>query len=662
MQFSKANRNNQGHVAIFVRSGYKSFMIQNGAIVLYKTHIGRIDSFEGGKYLVEFQESPGLRLRDKDFSLIHPGPVARLPSPRSDGDFETAYGMIATSDADARLAPLEWKDFAELVFGEFTPEAAVACVNCALEGKLFFIADGKPSALSAAEREKLAERERKKGQEVAARQGFVAWFSLARKSGKSGRQGAAMPPEYAPLLQELTSFALGRTARCSLAGDLGLSETPEAVHQALLDTGIWADTDNPWPSRAGCNVNPPKAEFPAAELEPVTLPRIDLTFLPSYAIDNAWSNDPDDAISFDGSHVWVHVADPAAYIKPGSALDVAAMERGATLYLPEKTVPMLPGAAVTTLGLGIAPRSPALSFRINVEADGSIRDIMISPSVVKVTRLSYEKADELLRQGEPALVALSGIAEARRRRRIANGAVEISFPETSVKVDGAAIAFLPVHETRSGGMVREMMLLAGEAAGRWAKERSLPFLYSSQEASSIPQEALAGMELPAPLSVQYLRRKGMRASIVGTESLAHRGLGLSFYSQVTSPLRRYQDLLTHYQIRLSLQNERGAAAEPLPEEELGRRCLVASQAAAQTRQAERDSRMHWTVVYLSRNQDWRGEATVLDIRDREAWILIKEFGLETGLRCRQSLSPDETISVKAVMAKIPSLASNFEMI
>jgi len=318
--------------------------------------------------------------------------------------------------------------------------------------------------------------------------------------------------------------------------------------------------------------------------------------------------------------------------------------------------------AVAALGLGIAPRSPALSFRIKVDADGSIRDIMISPSVVKVTRLSYEKADELLRQGELALVALSGIAEARRRRRIANGAVEISFPETSVRVEGESISFLPVPETRSGEMVREMMLLAGEASGRWAKERSLPFLYSSQEAPSIPQEALSGMELPAPLSVQYIRRKGMRASIVGTESLAHRGLGMSFYSQVTSPLRRYQDLLTHYQIRLSLQSERGIAAGPLPEEELGRRCLVASQAAAQTRQAERDSRMHWTIVYLSRNPCWQGEASVLDIRDREAWILVKEFGLETGLRCRESLSPDETISIKVVMAKIPYLASNFEMI
>jgi len=636
--------------------------MQKGAIVLYKTHIGRIDSFEGGKYLVKFQGSPDLRLREKDFSLIHPGPVARLPAPRSDGDFETAYGMVAQSDNDASPSPFSWKDFAELVFGEFTPEAAVACVNRALEGKLFFIADGQPMALNAVERRKLAEKDRKKEQEAAVKQAFIAWFSLARKTGKSGRPGANMPPECAPLLQELESFVLGRSARCALAGDLALSETPEAVHQALLDTGVWSDMDNPWPSRAGCNLNAPKAEFPAAELAPGALSRIDLTSMPSYAIDNAWSNDPDDAISFDGSYVWVHVADPAAYIQPGSALDVAAMERGATLYLPEKIVPMLPGGAVAALGLGIAPRSPALSFRIKVDADGSIRDIMISPSVVKVTRLSYEKADELLRQGELALVALSGIAEARRRRRIANGAVEISFPETSVRVEGESISFLPVPETRSGEMVREMMLLAGEASGRWAKERSLPFLYSSQEAPSIPQEALSGMELPAPLSVQYIRRKGMRASIVGTESLAHRGLGMSFYSQVTSPLRRYQDLLTHYQIRLSLQSERGIAAGPLPEEELGRRCLVASQAAAQTRQAERDSRMHWTIVYLSRNPCWQGEASVLDIRDREAWILVKEFGLETGLRCRESLSPDETISIKVVMAKIPYLASNFEMI
>ncbi|MCE5257133.1 MAG: RNB domain-containing ribonuclease, partial [Spirochaetaceae bacterium] len=381
-----------------------------------------------------------------------------------------------------------------------------------------------------------------------------------------------------------------------------------------------------------------------------------------YAIDNAWSNDPDDAVSFDGESVWVHIADPSAYIEPGSALDTNAMERGATLYLPEATIPMLPAEAVSMLGLGLNDSSPALSFKISIDREGTIQDILIAPSLVRVSRLSYEQADTLIDQGEPSLGKLCEIAHLRRLKRITNGAVEINFPEISIKAEENSITFMPIPETRSSGMVREMMLLAGEASARWARERNLPFLYCSQESPSISGPALLDMDSEAPLSMQYARRKGMRASIVGTECLAHRGLGLSFYTQVTSPLRRYQDLLVHFQIRRALCDGQGLAVAPFQEEEITRRSLVSNQAASQTRQAERDARLHWIAVYLSRHMDWQGEASILEIRDREAWVFIKEFGYETSIRCRKPVQLDEIVRVKVARVNIPCLALNFEML
>jgi hypothetical protein len=84
--------------------------------------------------------------------------------------------------------------------------------------------------------------------------------------------------------------------------------------------------------------------------------RLDLTGLPAYAIDDEGNLDPDDALSLDGDRLWVHIADVAALVRPGSPADLEARARGATLYLPETTVPMLPAAAVPRMGLGLSGR------------------------------------------------------------------------------------------------------------------------------------------------------------------------------------------------------------------------------------------------------------------------------------------------------------------
>ena len=150
----------------------------------------------------------------------------------------------------------------------------------------------------------------------------------------------------------------------------------------------------------------------------------------------------------------------------------------------------------------------------------------------------------------------------------------------------------------------------------------------------------------------------MKASIVGTECLAHQGLGLSFYSQVTSPLRRYQDLLAHHQIRAYLA---AGIQGALSADEVSRRCILAGQASAATRQAERDSRLHWITCYLASRPDWRGEARVLDLRERDAWIILPSLGFETSLRTRRSLQLDETLTVSAARVSIAMHDITFDL-
>jgi exoribonuclease-2 len=636
-------------------------MFKAQSIALYKNRPVLVLDIRD-KIEIRIEDGSTLRVRDKDLAPLHPGPVTKLPEPAAGGDFDTARAMLATEGAEA--TPTGWLELAELVFGASGPAEALACWREAAEGRRYRIVDGAPAAMSDAEVEReAAKRERKEG-EAAALAAFVARAKLAR-TGKAGEGAeAALLPEDERFLAEIEAFALGKSAKCRLASEIGFAEEAEAAAAFLLASGRWDDTVDPYPSRSGCAVSAPRIEL-GPEVED-GLPRADLRGTVAWAIDNAWSKDPDDAIAWDGSSVWVHVADPAAAILPDSPADREALARGSTLYLPELTAPMLPDEALERFGLGLGegpapgelPTSRALSFRIEVAQDGSIAAVEAMASLVKVRRASYGQADELVDAGRaPDLVALAEIAGRRAARRAANGAVEIDIPEVRVHVgegpEGPRTIFIdPVPEDRSSGLVREMMLLAGEAAARWAFERGLAFPYYSQEAPGEPGAAAAA----ASLAAQFARRRTMRAGISGPSPQAHRGLGLPFYAQATSPLRRYQDLLGHMQIRAAL-----AGRPPLDADEVGRRCAMAQAASAATRQAERSGELHWTLAYLRRRPGWEGEAVLVGAAGPGAWqAYIPALGLETRLKLGPDRALDERVRVRLARIDLAKLESSFE--
>ena len=90
--------------------------------------------------------------------------------------------------------------------------------------------------------------------------------------------------------------------------------------------------------------------------------------LAAYAIDDLGNQDPDDALSLEGDRLWVHIADPAALVPPDSEADLEGRARGANIYLPEQTIPMLPPQVTQILGMGLKEVSPALSFGIDFDA------------------------------------------------------------------------------------------------------------------------------------------------------------------------------------------------------------------------------------------------------------------------------------------------------
>ena len=629
-------------------------MISPGSLVLFRNRPAFVASLEEGRPTVDSGDGDARKVRDKDLFLLHPGPLNRLPSPREGGDFETAYEMLVPSGDPEAEAPATWKDLAELVFGEYRPDTVLACALRALEGEDFKVVEGLPVAVSRADIAKAKKKDEEREKESSERKAFAVWLKEASRTGVSTEMDRERWARYCADIEKL---ALGMVERSAIAAEAGIRETKESAHKALADSGLWTAFHNPWPQRSGCAAKAPRFSFPS--LPRLEEERVDLRTMQSYAIDNAWSKDPDDAVGFDGERIWIHVADPSAFVGPDSEIDTEAMTRGATLYLPERIVPMLPGEAVERLGLGLSELSPALSFGFRLDSEGAIIETTIAPSLVHVDRLTYEEADAKLKQGHTVLKSLESAASLRRLRRISNGAVDIELPEVSMTVDGEKPRFVPIGPTISSGMVREMMLLAGEGAARWAWERSLPFVYSSQESPQIPDDLGRSDSGQVLLSVQYRRRKGMRAGSFGPDHLAHRGLGLSFYTQVTSPLRRYQDLLAHHQIRAALSGRPGSA---LSAEELGRRCLLAGRGAASTRQAERDSRLHWTICFLKLNPDWKGKAVVLEAREQDSWILVPELGLESSVRTRSRLEEDSEILVSAVRLDLPSLDLGLEIV
>jgi exoribonuclease-2 len=209
------------------------------------------------------------------------------------------------------------------------------------------------------------------------------------------------------------------------------------------------------------------------------------------------------------------------------------------------------------------------------------------------------------------------------------------------------------------------MLLAGEAAAMWARKRQLAFPYITQEVENLPNDPLPG------LAGNYQKRRCMRPRQVSANPGPHSGLGLSAYTQVTSPLRRYTDLLAHQQIRASLHVGAYKDIEPLDADNLLIRFAASDLAYSASVQAERASNQHWKCVYLADKIGTEWEATVLELKggDRrgpgrvaasKAHISIPSLAMELDVPLRHSAAPNDIIKVSLKAVRIPQNECVFE--
>ncbi|MCB1825328.1 MAG: RNB domain-containing ribonuclease [Candidatus Competibacteraceae bacterium] len=601
--------------------------IPQHSLVLYKNGPARVASL-GDKLEIELEDGRSLRVRPKDVLPLHPGPLRGLRElDLPPGEVEAACELL---EGEQTTLP----DLAELVYGAYTPAAAWATWRLLDEGLYF---QGTPEAITVRPLAEVARERAAREAKAAEREAWNEFLSRAR----AGRRAA----EDAAFLHEIEEVAWGQREQSRVLQALDCGQNPESAHGLLLRLGYWDGTVNPYPRRIGAPLAVATADLPELPDEP----RLDLTGLAAYAIDDEGNLDPDDALSLDGNRLWVHIADAAALVPPDSPADREARARGATLYLPEAIVPMLPMEAVPRLGLGLSEVTPALSFGLTLDADGVVTDVEITPSRVRVQRLSYEEVESRL--DEEPFRTLHELASRHRTRRRANRAVFIDLPEVKMRVADGQVAIKPLPRSRSRMLVTEAMLMAGEAAARFALERGLPFPFTTQDVAVGDAD-----REPAGLAAMYALRRGLRPRQYSGQPGPHGGLGLDVYAQVTSPLRRYLDLVAHQQLRACLRG-----GDPLEAQAIVERVGAAEAAARGIRRAERLSREHWTMVYLQQHPGWQGEGVLVEKRMPRGVVLIPELALEARVKVSESVAPDSTLPLRLTGLELPTREAYFKV-
>jgi exoribonuclease-2 len=596
------------------------------SLVLYKSYPAKVLGV-GDKFEIELSDGEKKRVRSKDISVIHPGPFSDFDSltPR-EGECTEAWEMLSGTTTHLQ-------ELTELIFGEYSPAGAWAAWKIVQDGLYF---SGTPEAIQAREKTvvdaEIQTRERVQNEKA-------AWDDFVERAKKG-----TVTAEDRNFILDVEAAAYGKTTRSRLLEALASQVTPENAHATLLRLKFWKESVNPHPKRYDLSLKTPvMTVLPLPEEE-----RVDLTHLPAFAIDDEGNTDPDDALSLENGRLWVHVADVSALIPPDSDIDLEARGRGTSIYLPEVKVAMLPEICTFELGLGLKEISPSLSFGILLGDDGSLQDLKVVRSWVRVTRLTYEFVDTQM--NEAPFAEIERLTLLFRTRRLQKSTPQINLPEAKIHVDeNDVVTIRHLPSLRSRQLVSESMLMAGAAAAQFAVQKNIPLPFTTQP----PPELLPGTLPPDfenDLAAMFSFRKKLKRSQMKSNPEPHAGLGLDAYVRVTSPLRRYLDLVVHQQFRAYLKG-----TPLLNPQEVLTRVGAAESVLGISKRAERSSNLHWTLVYLKQHRDWRGKGILVDKYGSKGTVLIPELGLEARLFLNTDVALNAEVDLKVASLDIPRL-------
>ena len=384
----------------------------------------------------------------------------------------------------------------------------------------------------------------------------------------------------------------------------------------------------------------------------------------TFTIDPEDAKDFDDALSFkpleNGNfEVGVHIADVSHYVTPGSDIDREARDRGTSVYLADRTVPMLPEKLCNRL-CSLRPNEEKLCFSavFEITPRAAIRKKWFGRTVIKSNfRLTYEQAQDIiegiaenpdteLQTAITVLNKLAGILKGKRRKA---GAIDFSRPEMKVLCDetGRPIDVYQKISKEANWLIEEFMLLANRSVAEFVAATGKTFVYRVHDvpnpekleslrhfAKSLGYKMNGELEgkkaagaisdlldkatgKPEAAAFKDIALRSMAKAKYSTENIGHYGLAFADYTHFTSPIRRYPDLMVHRLLALYLDNEKSQDREIYESE-----CKYASEREALASEAERTSVKYKVVEFM---QDKVGQEFVGHISGLTEWGMYVEI-------------------------------------
>lgn len=333
--------------------------------------------------------------------------------------------------------------------------------------------------------------------------------------------------------------------------------------------------------------------------------RLDLREWMTVTIDGEDAKDLDDAITIskegDIYRLGVHIADVTHYVKEGSPLDKSALNRGTSVYLVDRVIPMLPHK----LSNGICSLNPgvdrlALSCIMDIDAKGNVIGHKITETVIRSDRrMTYTNVAKIVEDHDqevmneykefvPMFELMQELAEILKARRHKRGAINFDFPESKIIVDprGKPIEIRPYERNKATKIIEEFMLIANETIAESFYWQELPFLYRTHDTPDdekikklaifihnfgysikIGNEDIHPKELqkllvkiedtPEEALISRLTLRSMKQAKYTVVNTGHFGLSAKYYCHFTSPIRRYPDLQIHRIIKENLTGKLG---------------------------------------------------------------------------------------------------------
>ena len=587
-------------------------MSKIGALVAYKGRPAEVVSSITHKYEISFSDGSRQRVREKDFRFIHP----EFASVHSDCP-EVDTSILNDLDVDS----LSLQELTEWLFDDFTGQNAWFVYLMAEDGLYFYwnknVLALRPldqiQAIRLSRQEKALEEE-----------------SLQRCVDNLRKD--SFENDDISWIHEIEQVAYNQSKHSKVMSALSIESTPENAHRLLIKIKYWSEFKNPYPQRNKI-YNDEDFAFNESIKD-----RKDLTHLTCFAIDNSDSSDADDAISIEDDRVWIHIADVASYVDINSDLDLFAQKRASNLYLPDQILHMLPPKISEVCSLGVHEISNAISVGFFMN-DSEISDIEIHLSQIRVTKMSYEEADKSIHENI-WLSRLNEIAKEHKKYRESKGALRLDLPKTDIKVKDQRVIVFPQIESESREMVSEMMVLAGRVIAQYSIENNISMPYLSQASGKFSDEIIENIH-NLSLSKAFEAAKGFSRSKLSVKPSMHAGLGLEAYIRVTSPMRRYLDLIVQHQLINYI-----SGLELLSEDDIKSRIKVNNASMSKINKAIRQSVEHFRCLYFKQNRSWEGEGIVIEISGNKTLLMLPEFAMITQVKVKTKPKLEDKINLK----------------